>query len=221
MLSVFHNHPHMPCTTPQKNTGEDLQWWKGASLAQPIVSRPIPGPIEVTDPSAYSDASSGTGIAIWINSRWRAWHLLPGWKNEDRDIGWAEAINMDFLAITLFGQCPEGSCIKVFGENQGVVEGWWKGRSRNKATNTIFKRIHELAAASKCALLTCYVPSAHNPADDPSRGIYPPSNLLLPPIHIPQPLQAFITNFNDPRVLAEACKHRENVKADPLVSNHR
>jgi hypothetical protein len=219
MLSVFHNRPHMP-RRPPKNTGEDLRWWK-ANLAQPIVARPIPGPIEVTDPSAYSDASSGTGVAIWINGRWRAWRLLPGWKDEDRDIGWAEAIGMEFLAITLFGQCPEGSCVKVFGDNRGVVEGWWKGRSRNKATNTIFKRIHELTAVSKCSLITRYVPSAHNPADDPSRGVYPPSSLLLPPIRIPQPLQAFIADFDDPRIPAETRKPRANAKTHPLVSNHR
>jgi hypothetical protein len=216
MLSIFHNRPHMP-RTPPKGTNEDLRWWK-ASLTQSTISRPIPGPIKVTDTAAYSDANSGIGIAIWISSRWRAWRLLLGWKGEDQDISWAEAIGLEFLTITLLNQCPEGNCIKVFGDNRGVVEGWWKGRSRNKATNTIFKCIHELSAASKCLILTCYVPSAHNPADDPSRGIYPPANLLLPPILIPQPLRAFIANFDDPEIPTEHLKHCTSTETKPLTS---
>jgi hypothetical protein len=202
MLAIFHNRPFMPHTPPPpspKLTGKDLHWWK-ASLRQPVISHPIPGPIKVIEPSAYSDASSGTGIAIWINGWWRAWHLLPGWKAENRDIGWAEAVGMEFLIIVLLNQCPEGSYIKIFSNNRGVVEGWWKGQSRNKATNTVFKWIHELAASSKCTFLTCYVPSAHNPADSPSRGIYPPENLLLPPTCIPKALQPFITNFDSPKI---------------------
>jgi len=112
MLAIFNNHPYMPHHAP-KSTNGDLRWWK-SHLAQPSISRSIPGPIEVTDPSAYSDASSGTGVAIWINGRWRAWILLPGWKGEDRDIGWAEAVGMELLITTLLTHCPEGTCFKVY-----------------------------------------------------------------------------------------------------------
>lgn len=162
--------------SPPKHTGEDLCWWKG-SLVQPIITQSIPGPIEVINPLAYSDASSGTGIVIWINGRWWTWHLLPGWNAENQNIGWAEAVGMKFLIITLLNQCLEGSHIKNFGNNCGVIEGWWKGQSWNRATNGVFKHIHKLTEPSHCSFLMCYVPSAHNPADDPSRGIYLPFHL--------------------------------------------
>jgi len=179
MLSLYGNCPHMP-RTPPKDTSSDLHWWK-ARLAQPNISRTIPGPVEVTDFSAYSDASSGTGIAIWINGTWRAWRLLPGWNTDGLDIGWAEAIGMEFLTRSLLTRCTENTCLKIYGDNRGVVKGWWKGRSRNKATNSIFKHIHKISAAAKCTILTRYIPSAHNPADDPSHGKYPPPQTPLTP----------------------------------------
>jgi len=114
----------------------------------------------------------------------------------------------------------------MYGDNRGVVEGWWKGRSRNRPTNTIFKRIHELSASSHCSILTRYVPSAHNPADGPSRGIYPPESLLLPPIPIPPPLQNFIANFNDPSITPGGYVHtarlrtRSATRTNPLSSDH-
>ena len=62
----------------------------------------------------------------------------------------------------------------------GVVEGWRKGRSRNKHTNTVFRQIHKLSQEHNCVVHMRYVPSAENPADKPSHGVYPPIHLLLP-----------------------------------------
>jgi hypothetical protein len=138
MLATFGNCPLVPHTPPH-NCAADLRWWS-ATLQQSTVSRRIPGPREVFDPNAFSDASSGVGIAIWINGWWRAWRLIPGWKSDSRDIGWAEAIGFEFLvlAITHSAQSEPIPCFKAYGDNRGVVEGWWKGRSRNRATNGVF-----------------------------------------------------------------------------------
>lgn len=123
---------------------------------------------------------------------------LPGWNQSNHNISWAEAIRMELLTHALAANCLENSCLKVYGDNWGVIEGWWKGRSHNHATNEVFKRIHELSATTKCTFLTCYVPSTHNPADSPSRGKYPPANLLLPPVFILAEIQEFLANFNAP-----------------------
>lgn len=71
MLPLFSDHPLVP-HTPPRNCAADLRWWS-ATLRQPSVRRTIPGPCKVFDPSAFSDASSGMGIAIWIDGWWRAW----------------------------------------------------------------------------------------------------------------------------------------------------
>jgi hypothetical protein len=95
ILGIFHDTPHKP-RTPLAGTAADLQWWDGL-LSPTSLCRPIPGPCEILDYEAFSDASSGIGIGIVIKGRWRAWRLLPGWQSAERDIGWAEAVG--FCAI--------------------------------------------------------------------------------------------------------------------------
>jgi len=117
--------------------------------------------------------------------------LIPGWKTLDgkRDIGWAEAVGFEFLVSTIIS-AASGSAFqsfKLYGDNTGVVEGWWSGRNRNGEINSVFKRIHNKLETSNFTdrIFTAYVPSARNPADDPSRGIYSSQSLLLPPVQIP------------------------------------
>jgi hypothetical protein len=211
MLGIFHNSPFKP-RTPPHGTAEDLRWWK-LILSLPSVSRPIPGPHPLVDPSAFSDASSGIGIAITIGPLWRAWTLIPGWRRDGRDIGWAEAIAFELLVQHIVSSTPRGSHLKVFGDNVGVVEGWWKGHSHNLKVNKVFRCIHSVCASSNCTIHTHYVCSKANPADDPSRGVYPPLSLLLPPSRIPPELLPFIRDFDPP---PEQGPSRSNPSTPPL-----
>ena len=195
-MCACHDKPHM-LRTPPIDTPDDLNWWK-CRLSQSDVSRPTPAPIPITDLDAYSDASSETGIGITIGKQWRAWRLLPGWKDRGRDIGWAESIGFLLLVLYLSRRAKPHSHLQVFGDNQGIVEGWWKGRSRNKPTNAIFKSIHKITQEKTISVYTKYVPSEFNPADGPSRGKYYHSSLLLPPITIPETIQSWIVDFDAP-----------------------
>lgn len=209
MLGIFHNNPRKPLTPPRA-TPSDLLWWK-SQLLKPLLSRAIPGPCTVTDPHAYSDASSGVGVGIWIGGHWRAWRLLPGWKSEGRDIGWAEAIGFEFLVRTIVRiKSEEITHIRVFGDNKGVVEGWWNGRSRNRQINEVFRRVHHVSEIKNCSFYSRYVASASNPADNPSRGRFASRNLLLPPIIIPSPILPFLIDFDAPYTPAEVREQRNN-----------
>jgi hypothetical protein len=64
MLSTFNNRPFVPHHAP-RGTTQDLEWWT-KTLSLPSVTRAIPGPHEIINTQAYSDASSGVGIAITI-----------------------------------------------------------------------------------------------------------------------------------------------------------
>lgn len=196
MLGIFHDTPHKP-RHPPRHTEKDLLWWV-RSLSGPTLTREIPGAQEVIDVQAFSDASSNVGVGIVIRDRWRAWTLKPGWNTNGRDILWAEAVGMELLIRYILRQAPQGARFKVYGDNRGVVEGWWSGRSRNPQANEIFKRIHLLLRVHGCHVYTRYVPSAFNPADGPSRGNFPHADKLLPPIDLPPELEPFLFSFQHP-----------------------
>ena len=222
MMSMCHERPFTPRHSPRHLT-DDLAWWKSL-LARPELSREIPGGRHFTNVGGFSDASSTIGVGIVLGDRWRAWRLLPGWKEDGRDIGWAEAVGMELLVRSIVQHnAPPG--IKIFGDNNGVVEGWWTGRSRNSETNRVFRRIHKLLEECDAILTTRYVNTAQNPADGPSRGIYPPEHLLLRPIELPAEIRHFIINYDSPlrpdESTAAGDSPPEPKSALPLAEHHR
>jgi len=217
MMGTFNERPFSP-RHPPEHVAADLTWWE-TTLAQPSLSREIPGGRQITDVRGYSDASSTVGIGIVIGDKWRAWRLIPGWKAGGRDIGWAEAVGMELLIRTIL-RLDTFQGIRIFGDNTGVVEGWWTGRSRNAETNRIFRRIHELLDASDTILTTKYVDTNENPADGPSRGIYPPRELLLPPIDLPDEIKPFVIDFNAPLQPREKASPRRPPPAPKAILPH-
>ena len=109
MLTIFHNRPFMP-HSPPCNMPYDLKWW-AKLLRSPTLSRSIPSPTPLEDTNAFSDASSGFSIGITIGERWRAWRLLPNWKSEECDIGWAEAISFKLLVLAILSPSSSSTVI--------------------------------------------------------------------------------------------------------------
>jgi hypothetical protein len=194
-LGNFHNSPFQP-RTPPRGTHADLKWWF-SRLLLPSLVHPIPGPIILHDHNAFSDASSGVGLGIVVGEHWRAWTLIGDWHSQGRDIGWAEAVAFELLARTLLVLHGHNFHFTCHGDNTGVVEGWWKGASKNLQTNLVFRRLHDIAESTGAHFHTRYVPSQHNPADAPSRGILGPPNRVLPPIPIPDAIWPYIRDATD------------------------
>ena len=215
MLGIFGNRPFMP-RTPPKQTPVDIEWWC-QKLSEPQVERRIPGPCTLCDPHAYSDASSETGIAIVVGDQWRAWELVEGWQSNGRDIAWAEAVGFELLVKTLLRFGGTDRNIKVYGDNRGVVEGWWNGRSRNEHVNTIFCRIHQYLIEAKSRIHTRYVESAGNPADNPSRGIFPPESLLLPPVEVPCEVSMWVKTANSKKRDTKGEREGSKPKSTPGI----
>jgi hypothetical protein len=207
MLGIFKDTPFTPCHPPH-GTQADLAWWYHIFLLPTPISREIPLLVDPIDVQAFSDTSSSIGIGIVIGSGWRAWRLLPGWQSNWRDIRWAEAIGFELLVQTLSKLGTRAQQIRIYGDNKGVIEGWWKGRSCNPEINAVFRRIHDIAEQTTNTFYTQYVPSKNNPADGPSRGIYPYPQSLLPPVELPTQLQALIVNYDVPLLDNELCIQR-------------
>ena len=196
MLPIFGDKPFLP-RTPPRGTQDDILWWL-TRLSQPSPPAPIPAPQPIYTLNAFSDASSSTGVGICLNGRWRAWSLRPNWRNGGRDIGWAESVGFELLVCAILNSHPPNFHFKLFGDNQGVIEAWYKGRSRNRPTNDVFKRILTSLANVHSSAHLRYVPSADNPADPLSRGIYPPAHLLLPFFPLPTELQPLLVDIANP-----------------------
>lgn len=210
MLALCNTHPYISYI-PTKATADDLSWWI-ARLSSSSVSRPIPSPVTLLDPEAFSDACL-TGIAITIRGKWRAWRLIPGWQTLEgsRDIGWAEAVGFELLVRAVSRFNGSSRHFRVYGDNKGVVEGWRNYRSKSKPTNQVFRRIHSFLDQFDHSLSVhpAYVPSESNPADPPSRGIFPPFELQLPEIPLPVDLNRFIIDATLPFSTTELCLFRE------------
>jgi hypothetical protein len=139
MLGVCTKKPYLP-HCPAKDIEANLLWWSEL-LQNGGTIKPILPPVPYSNPLAFSDASSMIGIAIVIGNHWRVWRLIPGWqtKNGQRDIGWAEAISFELLVRSLSVLLNLRNALTVFGDNTGVIEGWWKGRSQNREVNLVFR----------------------------------------------------------------------------------
>ena len=219
MLGIFHNSPFLPRSSP-KGLQADLCWWINR-FQQPTITRSVPHPVSLYEAHAFSDASSEFGITITIGAKWRAWCLIPRWKTLEgqQDIGWAKAIGFKCLVRYLLANKTQRQDFAVYGNNKGVVEGWWNGRSHNRAVNNVFKQLHRHLQKSPTELSfhTVYIGSKANPADPPSRGIYPPTSLLLQPIPLPPELDQFIVDSQLPFTAAEYHAHREGYYSKAAV----
>ena len=195
MLGIFGNNPFMPRRQPH-GTVDKLNWWLHALSSKPPI--PIPHHPLTLDLQAFSNASSSHGLVIVIGSKWRAWRLHQHWNHTGRDIRWAEGVTFELLVHTLLTLDHSSMPLTVYCDNQGVIDGWKNGRSRNTPTNTAFRQVHALLASPPCRVFMKYVPSADNPADGPSQGKYPPAVLLLLQILIPEEISDHILDLNDP-----------------------
>lgn len=122
---------------PLSGCASELSWWKHL-LSSPLTPRCILGPFDAVDTNAFWDTSSSVGIGICIGDRWCAWKLHKDWKRPGRDIGWAEAVGFELLVIALFHHNPTNQHLVIYGDNQGVVEGWRNKRSHNAEVNIVF-----------------------------------------------------------------------------------
>jgi hypothetical protein len=195
---------------------EELSWWS-TKLASPL-SRPIPAPLKLIDLHAFSDASSGISIAIFIQGRWRAWCLISGWQSLDgsQDIGWAKVVGFKLFVrpgLEALGATLRSSTItKELSKDGGILE------AKNKPTNSVFHKIHSFLTQfnHSVSIYSAYIPSKSNPADPPSRGLYPPAELLLSWFQPPANLYRFIVDSSLPSPLPKSIYSTKVVTLQPL-----
>jgi hypothetical protein len=177
---------------PAPEVLEDVAWWRSALSAEWCGIMIKPHPTEFPD-SFFVDASTSWGIGLIFRGRWLAWPLLDRWRADGREIGWAEFVALELAVLTALQAGIRNATLVVRSDNQGVVQAFSAGYSRGTSQNAVLRRILLLLYENDLWLRVVWIASAENPADDPSRGIFPPRKKLLPaPPKVPHVLRAFV-----------------------------
>ena len=117
----------------------------------------------------------------------------------DETSGGQRALPSNYLSTPYSQLTSPAWPLTVYCNNQGVIEGWKKGRSKNTPTNAAFRRIHALLVSPPCCVFMRYIPSVENPANGLFHGQYPPTTSLLPWFPISKEIHDFILDFDDPK----------------------
>jgi hypothetical protein len=112
---------------------------------------------------------------------------------DGREIGWAEFVALELAVLTAL-QCKiSNATLVVRSYNQGVVHAFAAEYSRRPVQNVVLRRILLALHERGLWLRVVWIASADNPADGPSRGVFPPWNkLLASPLKVPQVLRPFV-----------------------------
>jgi hypothetical protein len=187
-----------------RDAGNDTEWWR-CRLRDSFVGMKIIRPPDPLTIGVFVDASTSWGIGLVLDGKWLAWQLKEGWRGGEREIGWAEMVAVELAIQTLVAGKYKNCHIIVRSDNQGVVGALKAGKSRGSQQNMILREIVKLIQTNDLWISTLWIPTLENPADGPSRGVFPGKKLLCPfQPKIPSHLSKFIHNavdYHDSRLL--------------------
>jgi hypothetical protein len=175
-----------------------LVYWRGPKTLVTATLLPSSEALEI-----FVDAST-YGIGFIFNSRWLAWKfipahpLLPLGPDGKLIMSWAELVAVEMGIRTLITAGLRNVMVIVRSDNQGVVVALDSRKWTQKYDlNDIVKRILHFSGKAGLSLKMKWIPTKENPADDPSRGVYPPAEL------------AFDCRPSIPRTLSEVIQNVE------------
>jgi hypothetical protein len=170
----------------------NIRWWRAQLSADfcGMILRPQPAPLDLR---ICMDASTSWGIGFWMEGKWVAWRSIPGWKGDGRDIGWLEMVAVELALRTVINAGYNDVHLIFRSDNSGVVGAFKNGSSRNAPQNAILRRIIHLFHEHNIWVSTNWIPTEDNPADGPSRGVFPPFKDLFSPLpKLPAHLSDFL-----------------------------
>jgi len=136
-------------------------------------------------PEMFVDASAH-GIGLVFDKMWLAWTFNPRHKlipcGPDRKpiMSWAELIAVELGVRTLLAANYRNVSVSIRSDNEGVVQAFkWRKWIPKFGLHAILQRILRLCERGGIQLKVKWVWTKVNPADGPSRGLYPPSTMKL------------------------------------------
>ena len=128
-------------------------------------------------------------VTLSTDSSTFAWGAVVGqqkitdmWPaNDKRPIHIKEAHAL-LKTLQAVGPTMENSRIDAMVDNMAVVHAWSREGSKDTSLNSILKQMTSLMIQLNCDLSLTYIPSAQNPADEPSRKLSPSDAMLTPEV---------------------------------------
>jgi hypothetical protein len=155
---------------PSLSVISDISFWQDA-LSRPFCGSLLRLPPPSSSREFWVDASSGWGVGVVVDGKWDAWRLREGWRANGREIGWAEMLAIELGLRLAIERGMQDKHFIVCSDNMGVIGSLQCGCARNLEQNKVLQRIVILMRAHGIWITSCYVASAFNIADRPSRGL--------------------------------------------------
>jgi hypothetical protein len=189
------NSHHLVKHTISHKLAADLLWWR-KHLSSPPCTLSIKPPPPPLASKIHVDASTSWGISFIMDNHWLAWHLLPSWHSDGRDIGWAEMVAVELALHSVIAAQYHSVHLIIRSDNQGVVGASHAGKSHNNASNLILCKITDLFLENDLWITITWIPTSHNLADGPSCGVFPSAqNLFWSAPRIPLHLSQFVAHL--------------------------
>ncbi|KAF7349137.1 Reverse transcriptase domain-containing protein [Mycena venus] len=154
--SFPHNASRFSRRTPNTTVLADIAWWRD-QLSRSFCGSKLVRPPTVSPKEFWVDASTSWGIGIVFDGIWQRWKLLPGWHADERGIGWAEMVAIEFgLRFAIH----KGYCnvhFQIRSDNEGVIGALAAGKSRNSEQNRVLRRIVALMRSHSIWVSTFYI----------------------------------------------------------------
>lgn len=155
-----------------------------AAAAASAAGCPIPLPPS-TPPEVFVDAS-GYGIGLILGDRWLAWKfpskhpLLPLGPDGKLVMSWAELVAAELGVRTLLAAGYRNVPVTIWSDNEGVVNAIKNKRWTSRfGVDGVLQRVLELSKEHGLVLKVKWISTKLNPADGPSRGLYPEKESML------------------------------------------
>lgn len=149
----------------------------------------------------FVDASTSWGIGFVMDGKWLAWKFKDGWRCDGRDIGWGEMVAVELALHSVIEAGFSNVHIILRSDNTGIVGSKRAEMSRNAQQNRILQHILVLFHRHNIWISTKWISTLENPADGPSRGVFPPAQQMFEfapriPGHLKQFLYPSITHID-------------------------
>jgi len=181
-----------------------LTYTSAYSFSTTATPRSIPSSVLVTE--VFVDACPH-GIGFSLDDRWLAWTFarnhpdIPRGRTGSIKMSWAELLAVELCVGVLLAAGYSNTKIRLRSDHKGVVKALKKGRwAKKEYLDVILQRILGHCQSEGLVLEPAYIWTRKNPADKPSRGVYPPDMMFeyCPPV--PQHLVEFLHLVPEPPV---------------------